>query len=89
MIRIVMMKMRNNDVRAVFLIVALNGRCIGVTAVDGNRLRDPVAADGFLQKAQRGLFIAVLREQKVNGLALLIQGNRISRCRSTCCILYG
>src|SRR5207237_36480 len=29
-------------------------------------------ADGFFQKPERGLFIAVLREQKVNGLALLI-----------------
>jgi hypothetical protein len=31
-----------------------------------------VAADGFLQKAQRSFFIAVLREQKVNRLAPLI-----------------
>ena len=55
-----------------FLVVALDGGFIGVTAVDGNLLRDPVAADGFFQKPQGGLFIAVLREQKVNRLAVLI-----------------
>ena len=54
------------------LLVALNGRGSGVAAVAGNLLRDPVAADGFRQKAPRGLCIAVLREQKVQGLALLI-----------------
>ena len=53
------------------LVVALDGGFIGVTAVDGNLLGETVAADGFLQKAQRSLFIAVLREEKVNGLALL------------------
>jgi hypothetical protein len=56
----------------VCLVVALDGGFIGVTAVDGHRLGDPVAADGFLQKAQRSFFIAVLREQKVNRLAPLI-----------------
>ena len=54
-----------------FLVVALDGGFIGVTAVDGNLLGETVAADGFLQKPERGLFIAVLREEKVNGLALL------------------
>jgi hypothetical protein len=53
-------------------IVAFDSCFIGVTAVDCNRLGDPVAADGFLQKVERGRFIAVRREQKVNGLALLI-----------------
>ena len=55
-----------------FLVVALDGGFIGVTAVDGNRLGDPVAADGFLQKAQRSFLIAVRREQNINGLARLI-----------------
>jgi hypothetical protein len=36
---------------AVLGIVAFDGGCIGVTAVDRNRLGDPVAANGFLQKA--------------------------------------
>src|SRR6266568_6812403 len=47
---------------------------LGVTAVAGDLRRDSVAADGFFQKPERGLFIAVLREQKVNRLALLIHG---------------
>jgi hypothetical protein len=56
----------------VFLVVALDGGFIGITAVDGDLLGETVAADGFFQKPERGLFIAVLREQKVNRLALLI-----------------
>ena len=54
------------------LVVSLDGRFIGVTTIDGNRLGDPVAADGFLQKAPRRFFIAVLREQKGNRLTGLI-----------------
>jgi len=56
----------------VCLVVALDGGFIGVTAVDGDRLRQPVAADGFFQKPERGLFIPVLCQEKVNRLALLI-----------------
>src|SRR5262249_34277810 len=49
-----------------------DGGFIGVTAVDGDRLGEPVAANRFFQQPQGGLFIPVLREQKVNRLALLI-----------------
>jgi hypothetical protein len=59
------------DRRSVRLVRALDGGFIGVTAVDGNGLGETIAADGFLQKAQRGRFIAVLREQKVNRLPCL------------------
>src|SRR5262249_38552497 len=62
----------DDDVGAVCLIVALDGGFIGVTAVDGDRLGETVAADGFFQKPERGLFIAVLRQEKVNGLPRLI-----------------
>ena len=62
----------DNNVRAVFLVVALNGRFVGVAAVNGNRLGEPVAADRLLEKAQRSLFVPMLGEQKVNSLALLI-----------------
>jgi len=58
----------------VCLVVAFDGGFIGVTAVNGNLLGETVAADGFLQKPECRLFIAVLREQKVNGLAGLIHG---------------
>jgi hypothetical protein len=50
----------------------LDGGFIGVTAVDGHLLGETIAADGLLQKPERSRFIAVLREQKVNRLALLI-----------------
>src|SRR5262249_18981631 len=43
-----------------------------VTAVNRERLRDPVPADRLLQKPQCGLCIPMLGEQKVNGLAVLI-----------------
>src|SRR5215831_10436987 len=62
----------DDDVCAVCLVVALDGGFIGVTAVDGDRLGETVTADGFFQKPQCGLGIPVLRQEKVNGLALLI-----------------
>src|SRR5262249_43897658 len=64
----------DDDVGALCLIVALDGGFIGVTAVDGDRLGETVAADGFFQKPERGLFIAVLREQKVNRVAVFVHG---------------
>ena len=54
------------------LVVALDRGFIGVAAVNCDRLRQPVAADRLLEKAQRRLFVPMLGEQKVNGLALLI-----------------
>ena len=40
----------DDDGRAVLLVVTLNGGCIGVAAVDGDGLGEPVAADRLLQK---------------------------------------
>jgi len=60
------------DRRAVLGIVALDGRFIGRTPVDGDLLRHAVAADRFLEKAERGLLVPLLSEQKVNGLAGLV-----------------
>jgi len=37
----------DDDIGAMCLVVALDGGCIGVTAVDGDLLRASVAADGF------------------------------------------
>src|SRR5262245_64103591 len=62
------------DRGAVLCIVALDGRFIRRTAVDGDLLRYAVAADRFGQEAFRGLLVALLREQKVNRLAMLIHG---------------
>jgi hypothetical protein len=62
----------DGDRGAVFGIVALDGRFISRTPVDGDLLRYAVAADRFLEKAERGLLVPLLGEQKVNGLAGLI-----------------
>jgi hypothetical protein len=55
-------------------IVAPNGRRTGLTAIDGDLVGNPVAADRFLEKVQGGLLIPLLRQQKVNGLAVSIYG---------------
>ena len=54
----------DDDGGAVFLVVALDGGFIGVTAVNGDLLGNPMTADGFLQKPECGLFIAVLLSRK-------------------------
>jgi hypothetical protein len=62
----------DGDGRTVLFVIAFEGGFIGVTTVNGDRLRDPVPADCLLQKPQRGLCIPMLGQQKVNGLAVLI-----------------
>src|SRR5262245_4960332 len=62
----------DSDSGAMLLVVALDGGFIGVTAVNGNDLRETIAADRLFQKPQRGLCVPVLREEKVNGLAVFI-----------------
>lgn len=57
----------DDDGGAMLLVVALDRRGIGLTAVDGDGLGDPMAADRLLEKAQGGLLIPLIREQKVNG----------------------
>src|SRR5262252_7410847 len=66
----------DGDVRALCLVVALDDGFMRVAAVHGERLGESIPADRFLQEAPRRLFIPVLREQKVAGLALLIHGAR-------------
>jgi hypothetical protein len=62
----------DGDGRAVRLIIAFDRGFIGVTAVNRDRFGEPVAADRLLQKPQCGLGVAVLGEQKVDRLAVLI-----------------
>src|SRR5215475_12471257 len=62
----------DGDRRAMLLVVALDSRFIGRTPVDGDFLRHAVAADRFLEKAERGLLVSLRGQQKVNGLARLI-----------------
>jgi hypothetical protein len=54
------------------LYVAFDRGFIGVTAVDGHELRELIAADRLLAKPPRDLCIALLCEEKVDGLAVLI-----------------
>src|SRR5215831_3270536 len=62
----------DGDGRAVLLIIAFDGGCIGLTAVNRDRFGEPVATDRLLQKPQCGLCVAVLGEQKVDRLARFI-----------------
>jgi hypothetical protein len=66
----------HHDVGAVCLVVALDHCGIGFTAVNGDSLGDPVAADRLRQKPQRRLWVSVLRQQKVDGLPGFIHGAR-------------
>src|SRR5215471_368647 len=52
----------DGDVRAMLFVIAFDGGFIGVTAVNRERLRDPVPADRLLQKPQCGLCIPLLGE---------------------------
>jgi hypothetical protein len=57
---------------AVCLVITRDGGFMGVTAVNGHLLRHTVAANRLLQKPSGRLLIPVLREQKINRLALRI-----------------
>jgi hypothetical protein len=64
----------NNDGGAVCLMVAVDRCGIGFTAVNGDGLGAPGAADRLRQQPERRLLIPGLRQQKVNGLTILIHG---------------
>src|SRR5262249_13303956 len=66
------LNLADGDRGAVLGIVALDSGFIGRTPVDGDLLRHAMAADRFLEKAERGLLVPLLGEQKVNGLTGLI-----------------
>src|SRR5262249_5343152 len=66
----------DRDRGAVLLMVALDRGCMGVAAVTGDGLRQPITADGFLQEPERRLFVPVLRQENVNGLAVFLHGAR-------------
>ena len=66
------LELADGDRGAVLGLVALDGRCIGRTPVDGELLRHAMAADGFLEQAERGLLVPLLGEQTVQGLTGLI-----------------
>ena len=62
------------DRGAVLLIVALDGRFIGRTPVDGDLLRHAVAADRLGQESLGRLLIALFCQQEINGLACPLHG---------------
>ena len=62
----------NGDGRPVLCVGAFDGRFIGVAAVNRDRFGETVPADGLLQEASRGVFVPVLRQQKVNGFAVFV-----------------
>jgi len=62
----------DHDSDAVLLVVALEGCCIGLAAINRARLGDTVPADRLLQKPQRSLFVPLCGEQTVNSVAVLI-----------------
>src|SRR5437764_9315231 len=64
----------DGDGGAVLLIIALDGRFIGRTPVDGDLLRHAMAADRLGQEPLRSLLIALFRQQEINGRARLIDG---------------
>jgi len=64
----------DDDGRAMLCVVALHGGFIRLTAVNGDRLEEPVTADRFLEQPEGRLCVSMLRQQKVNGLAVLVHG---------------
>src|ERR1043166_9248784 len=63
----------DHDRGAVFLVVALDGRFVGGTPIDRNLLRYAALATDRLREEALGRFlVALLCEEKVNGLPVLI-----------------
>jgi len=58
----------------VLLIVALDGRFLGRTPVDGDLLWHAVAAERLGQESLGRVLIALFCQQEINGLACLIHG---------------
>src|SRR5215470_13623239 len=64
----------DGDRRAVLRIIALDGRFIGRTPVNGDLLRHAVAANRLRQNPLSGLLVTFLGEEKVDGLTRFIDG---------------
>src|SRR5262245_34003246 len=65
----------NDDGGAMHFVVPLDRGFIGLAPIDGDRFGDSETTNRLREKAERGLGIPVLREQKVNGLPGLINGS--------------
>src|SRR5262245_35763468 len=64
----------DGNIGTVLLVVTLDGGFIGVTAIDRDRLREPVPANRLFQKPQGSLGVPLLRKEKVNRLTVFIHG---------------
>jgi hypothetical protein len=54
------------------LVVAPNGRGIGLAPIDGDRLGDTMATDRLGEEGRGRMLVALRREQEIDGLAILI-----------------
>jgi hypothetical protein len=73
-INIEILNLADHDRGAVLGIKAPNGGGIGLTAVDGDRRRDAMAANGLGEKPRGRALVSVRGEQEINGLAGFIHG---------------
>src|SRR4051812_9272629 len=64
----------DNDGRLMSLVVVRNGCGIGLTLIDRDFLRHPLAANGLAQEGLCGVPIAIGSQQKINRVALFIDG---------------
>src|SRR5262245_35900205 len=62
----------DDEIGPMLLMIAFDRGFSGVTPINGDRLRDPVPADGLREQPSRGLLVSVFREQKINGFPVLI-----------------
>src|SRR5882724_11729463 len=62
----------DGDRGAMRLVVVANGRGIGLAPINSDRLRDPVTANRFGEETLGGPLVALLGQQKVNRLAVLV-----------------
>jgi hypothetical protein len=57
-----------------FLVACLDSRGIGAALVNHDLVRQTMLLNSFLEKAQRGFLIAMVGQEEINGLILLIDG---------------
>jgi hypothetical protein len=71
--------------RGAMLVMLTPDRCgIGLAPIDGDRLWQTMAADGVGEEAPDGLFVAVLHEEEIDGVASLVHArSRYFHCPLT------
>jgi hypothetical protein len=64
----------DDDGGAMFLIIVADSRGIGLAAINGNLLRDPMTADRFGQKPLGRVLVPMFGQEEIDGLTMLIDG---------------